>query len=227
MTNILFFGASFNFWTIYRGLNQMFDFNPFYFDKEISNKNKKKFHNNDITEIKNFSDIINNKYNIDKFIITYGGIYANIIRYELGNYLEKNTKIKSMGYIDPSAQISKYAKIHKNALIFENAVIQDDVKISSYSIINCSAIITHSTVIKKGCHIMPGSILNGNCTINDFSSISSGSIIAQNITIGKNNVIGAGSVVLDNTIDNTFNAGTPAIKIRNNEKHKFNLQKFI
>ena len=43
MTNILFFGASFNFWTIFRGLNQMFDFNPFYFDKEISNKNKKNF----------------------------------------------------------------------------------------------------------------------------------------------------------------------------------------
>lgn len=226
MQNILFFGLSYNFWTIFYNLKKRIDFNCFVFDNKLTNYDQKKINDHNIKIIENFKSIEKNKKKFDGFIITFGGVNTNKIRVGLGEYLHNELNINQFNFIHESALISDQSKIANGLIIFEKCVIQDNVQIEPYSIINVGSIITHNTIIKKGCHIMPGAIINGNCTIKSNSTISSGAIISQNTLVEEENIIGGNSIILKNTEQKSVYYGNPAKFVKKSEMKKFSLNEF-
>lgn len=137
----------------------------------------------------------------DMAFITTGSIKSTELRRKLAK------KIISIGFvvpniIDPSAQVSKFARMQHGIFIGKNAVVNSETILGNYSIINTGSIIEHECSIGDYSHIAVGGIICGNVYVGSDSFVGAGTTIAQGVHIGKNVIIGAGSLVLGDVYDN-------------------------
>lgn len=97
---------------------------------------------------------------------------------------------------DPSAVISRNAKIEQGAFIGKRTVINAGAHIGVCSIINTGAVLEHDCIIGAFAHISPGTILCGEVTVGEGAHIGAGSVVRQQLQVGENALIGIGSVVV-------------------------------
>lgn len=127
-------------------------------------------------------------------------------------------KARELGFnivslIDPSAFVSKSAKVLPGSVVMPKAVINANAFVGSGVIVNSASVIEHECVLGDFSHISPNVALAGGVKIGDFTHIGIGSCVIQNIKIGKNCIVGAGSVVVKDFGDELLIYGNPA-KIR-------------
>lgn len=139
----------------------------------------------------------------DYAFITVGSIKSCKLRKSLA------LKANELGYLfpvikDPTAVISKFAKLGEGTFVGKKTVINADSFIGNHCIINTGAIIEHECHIGDFSHISVGSILCGNVEIGRECFIGAGSTIIQSKNIGKNTIIGANSTVLSDVKDHSL-----------------------
>lgn len=126
-------------------------------------------------------------------------------------------RLKNIGYqipniIDPSAIVSKYAKLNKGIFIGKNAVVNTGAVLMDGVIINTGAIIEHDCEIGPFAHIAPGSVLGGEVIIGANTHIGANSVVKQELRIGSDTLIGMGSVVTKDLESNSIAFGNPCKK---------------
>ncbi len=109
--------------------------------------------------------------------------------------------------IDPSAVISRFAKIGEGTFIGKNTVVNAGTKIGKHCIINTGAILEHDCSVGAYSHVSVGSILCGGVTLGSGVFVGAGSTVIQLTTISDNAIIGAHSIVLENVGENVKASG--------------------
>lgn len=145
--------------------------------------------------------------------VTVGSIGNPSLRIKLYNILS------DIGYeipyiIDPSAKVSKYAKIEQGVFIGKRSIVNAGSLIQKGSIINSGAIVEHDCQIGAFSHIAPGAVLGGEVIVGENSHIGLNATIRQQVNIGSNSLIGMGSVVLKNIADNVIAYGNPCREVK-------------
>ncbi len=182
----------------------------------------KKFLNNKFSKEMNSKKLIGDisRENLEKFSKEYSyafvGIGDNKIRIKLLKEIIKLNFIIPI-IIDPSAEVSRYAKIERGCFINTNVVIQCNAKIQFGSILNTSCTIDHDSIIGEGTHISPGVNVAGNVNIGKLCWIGIGSQIIQNVQIGDNVTVGGGSLVLKDIPKNLNVFGSPINVVKEKE----------
>lgn len=134
--------------------------------------------------------------------ITVGSIRDTSLRCKLSDRAE------AIGFIfpniiDPSAVVSKYARLAEGVFVGKNAIVNADVVIEKMAVINSGCIIEHECLIGKFAHISVGAVVCGNVKIGDNVFIGANATVIQGVKIGMNSIIGAGSIVLKDVPENT------------------------
>ncbi|WP_233879571.1 acetyltransferase [Virgibacillus halodenitrificans] len=153
------------------------------------------------------------KRGVKNAFVTVGGVGDNSLRIKLYQ-LTKKIGYQFPTIIDPTAIVSKTAKIGEGTFIGKGSIINTDVTIGSNCIINTGTIIEHDSKIEANCHIAPGTTLSGAVRIGENSHVGTNSTVIQNISIGSNTVIGAGSVVVEDIDSNEKAFGNPCRAVK-------------
>lgn len=149
-----------------------------------------------------------------KAFITVGSIGNPSLRRDLF-ILAKKYGYQLPNIFDPSASLSKNAKLSEGIFIGKNAVVNAGSVLMDGVIINTGAIIEHDCEIRSFAHIAPGSVLGGGVIIGANTHIGSNSVVKQELRIGSDTVIGMGSVVTKDMESNSFAYGNPCKKVGN------------
>lgn len=138
--------------------------------------------------------------------VTVGSIKSSALRRKLFE-LALNIGYNFPMIIDPSAQVSRFAKIGEGVFIGKNVVVNADAIIEKMAIINTSVIVEHECFVGQFSHIAVGTVLCGNVYVGQDSFVGAGSTVIQGIVIGDNAVVGAGSTVLNDVPNGTVHYG--------------------
>lgn len=138
--------------------------------------------------------------------VTVGNIKSTAIRHKLYDMARKQGFLFP-NIIDPSSQVSPFARLGRGNFIGKNVVVNADVLIEDMAIINTGAIVEHECRIGSFTHVSVGTTLCGNVTIGHDSFIGAGSTVIQGTVIGSNTLIGAGSLVLRDVPDQMTKKG--------------------
>jgi acetyltransferase-like isoleucine patch superfamily enzyme len=143
---------------------------------------------------------INEKSLFHKNIKVWGG---TLIREN--STVGKLTSIGRNVYIGPGVIIGERCKIQNNALLYEPAVIEDEVFIGP------GAILTNDKFPRSAVKGLENkNFKKVGVTIHKGASIGAGAVCVAPIKIGKWALIGAGSVVVKDVSDHEIVAGNPA-----------------
>lgn len=118
-----------------------------------------------------------------------------------GNVRERIFAIlKEIGFnlpviIDPSAVVSKTAKIDEGTFIGKNAVINSEARIGKMVIINTQVLVEHECMIDDFSHIAVAAVLCGQVKVGKSAFIGANATVIQNRTIRDRQLIPAGVVV--------------------------------
>ena len=96
------------------------------------------------------------------------------------------------------------------SMVFEGAIVTNDVVIGNSTIVNSGAIIEHDCVIGDYCHIAPGAVVSGGCFVGNNVLIGANATILPGLTIVDNVIIGAGAVVTSSIMHEGVFVGVPA-----------------
>lgn len=124
-------------------------------------------------------------------------------------------KVIAKGYsaatiIDPTAHVSRMAKIGDGVIVQCFAMISSDSVIDDNVSINPHCVIHHGSHIGAHSFIASGAVISGEVNIGDRSFVGAASVIRERITIGSGSIIGAGSVVISDIGSDTTAYGSPA-----------------
>lgn len=127
--------------------------------------------------------------------ITVGSIKSTKLRHQLYEIAAQ------LGFgipyiVDPSAQISAYAKLETGVFIGQGTVINAEAHICKMAIVNTGAVIEHECTIGEYSHVAVGAKLCGNVSVGNDVLIGAGAVVIQGVRIGNSALIGAGSIVL-------------------------------
>ena len=161
-------------------------------------------------DYKCFVEIDENKIGQSKFIVAIGN---NLIR---KNIVKSNKDLTYDIAIDPSANISKRAKIKEGSVVMKGVSINSSVKIGAHCIINTNSSIDHDCILEDYVHISPNSALAGNVKVGEGTHIGTGVNIIPNLNIGKWCIIGAGAVIINDVPDYSVVVGNPGKIIKQN-----------
>ncbi|MEA4848932.1 MAG: acetyltransferase [Clostridiaceae bacterium] len=144
--------------------------------------------------------------------VTVGSIGNPELRIKLFNIL-REIGFEIPNIVDPSAIISRYAKMETGIFVGKDAVVNAGSLISNGVIVNSGSIIEHDCSIGAFAHIASGSVLSGEVKIGENTHIGANSVIRQQLSIGSDSIIGIGSVVTKDIEDNIIAYGNPCKKI--------------
>jgi sugar O-acyltransferase (sialic acid O-acetyltransferase NeuD family) len=117
--------------------------------------------------------------------------------------------------IHPTASVSKFSKIGKGTVIFQNATITSNVTIGNHVIILPNSVLSHDNDVGDYTCITGGVCISGGVKIGNSCYLGTNCSIIDNITIGDNTLIGMGSTVIKSVEPNSVMVGNPASFIRN------------
>ena len=136
-----------------------------------------------------------------------------------GNFINKQKIIKRSlvepdrfeTIIHPSSSVSRFSKIGKGSVIFQNVTVCSNVDIGAHVAVLPNSIISHDVKIRNYSTIAGGVCISGNSIIGESSYIGTNSSIRENLSIGNKCLIGMGSNILSNVDDSTVYFGNPAM----------------
>lgn len=120
--------------------------------------------------------------------------------------------------IEPGAIIRDKVLIGKNAVIMMGAVINIGCEIGEGSMVDMNAVLGARAKVGRNAHIGAGAVVAGvleppsksPCEIGDNVLIGANAVILEGVKVGNDSVVAAGSVVVEDVLENTVVAGSPA-----------------
>lgn len=144
--------------------------------------------------------------------LVFPAVGENSIREKLVQ-LYDTLSLRQFTAIDPSAQVSKTAKIGTSTYVGKNVAINAQAVIGCGVIINTQATIEHECRIEDFIHIAPNAVLSGNVHVEKKTFVGANSVVKQNTKITSDVFVGAGSVVVKSIEEKGIWLGNPAKKI--------------
>ena len=123
--------------------------------------------------------------------------FGDVKKGDIGGYVQSKENLSQLGncwiyndaIVSENAKIEDNAKIYDNALISDNATIHNNSIIRNYAIVMGSAQIHDFAIIENNAKVAGKSIIFDNALICENSLISGNYIIRDNCTIFRNAVI--------------------------------------
>ena len=137
----------------------------------------------------NGCEVIDSADNMNKYHPQYDSIFIaignNELRYRL---MEEALKIgfKVVTLISPYSYVSKYAKIGKGSVVFQNSVVEANSFIGEGCIITSNVTVNHDASINDYCLIYSNSVIRAEAQLGKFCKI------------GSNCCVGFSKVLLEN-----------------------------
>lgn len=113
--------------------------------------------------------------------------------------------------IHPNVRWSRRNVIGAGSMIFDGAVISDQIRIGQHVIVNRSVSISHDSVIGDYATLGPGVCLAGNVVIEAGAYIGIGASVREKRKVGSWSVVGGGAFVKDDIPEYCMAAGVPAV----------------
>ena len=98
----------------------------------------------------------------------------------------------------PWAYVSPHAHVAEGTIVMHHALINAGARVGRNCIINNKALIEHDAVIEDHCHISTGAIVNGGVKIGNGSFFGSNAVCKEYMEIRENAVIGCGAIIVKN-----------------------------
>ncbi|MDR9774801.1 NeuD/PglB/VioB family sugar acetyltransferase [Rhizobium hidalgonense] len=112
--------------------------------------------------------------------------------------------------IHPNANVSAYASIGRDVIIFAGVTIPSNARIGSHVFILPNTVIHHDSVIEDYTIIGASVVVAGNVNIGRSSFVGSGSSIKNNVEIGACSLIGMSANVTRSFKEESVLVGNPA-----------------
>lgn len=111
--------------------------------------------------------------------------------------------LKSIGFqfpviIDPSATVSRNARLGEGSFVGKKAVVNAGATIGKMCIINTAAVIEHGCRVGQFSHIAVGSILCGQVTVGEGVLVGANATVIQGQNIPSRKIVPAGVTVRGN-----------------------------
>ncbi len=127
-------------------------------------------------------------------------------QYELGN------GDRFIGYVHPSAIVSKHAQVAGSILCAQSIVV-GDAKLGEFCFLNTNATVGHDTYVGAFSTLHPNSEVCGFCEIGEGLELGIGSYVLPHHRLGPHTRVSAGSVVRHDFPDGMCTLqGNPAVK---------------
>ena len=91
----------------------------------------------------------------------------------------------------PSAVVSPFAQVHKDAQLLARCVVQPGAVIGEGCIVNTGALIEHDVQLAAYVHVACGAVLCGNVKVGAHSHVGAAAVIRQGLVLGDHTVFGA------------------------------------
>jgi UDP-N-acetylbacillosamine N-acetyltransferase len=149
---------------------------------------------------------------IVKHNYVFPAIGDNRIREKLVVFFNQNA-LNQLTVIDPSAHVSRSAKLGKSTFVGKNAMVNALAEVGEGVVLNTASLVEHECKIESFVHVAPGAILCGNVWVGARCFLGAQSVVKQGLKISNDNVIGAGSVVLKDLMAPGIWGGNPIKKL--------------
>lgn len=146
----------------------------------------------------------------------------NISRYTDACFVPDNEWLRSIAVprerlvsiIDPSAFVSKTARIGVGCVVYPNCYIGLNAKVGDYVFILSGSTVNHDDEIGDRTVLASGVSLAGFVKVGSDCYLGQSCTVRQYLKIGKNSLIGMGAVVVKDVPLDSVMAGNPARKLR-------------
>ncbi len=145
---------------------------------------------------------------IVKSDFVFPSVGDNTIRAKLVSFFEKH-HLKQCILIDPSARVSKNARVGLSTYVGVNAIVNAQSHIGKGAIINTAAVVEHECEVQDFTHIAPAAVLCGNVRVGKGTFIGANASIRNNISICSDVILGAGSIVVKEIVEAGIYFGNP------------------
>lgn len=116
--------------------------------------------------------------------------------------------------VHPSALISPSARIDNGTVIMAGAIINASASVGRDCIVNTAAVIEHDCILGEAVHAAPRSVMGGSCSVGRLTLFGIGATARPGVRIGSQVVVGAGAAIVSDIPDGWVVGGTPARRIR-------------
>lgn len=150
---------------------------------------------------------------IVKSDFVFPSVGDNTIRAKLVSFFDKH-HLNQCILIDPSARVSKNARIGLSTYVGVHAIVNAQSRIGKGAIINTSAVVEHECEVQDFSHIAPAAVLCGNVSVGKGTFIGANTVVRNNTSICSDVILGAGSVVIKSIEEKGIWVGNPSKKIK-------------
>ena len=112
--------------------------------------------------------------------------------------------------IDPSAIVSRSARIGRGVFIGTGAVVHARAVVEDGAIVNTRSVVEHDSVVGSFAHVSPGAVLCGGVRVGASAQVGAGAVVIPTRVIGERATVGAGAVVVRDVADGVTAVGVPA-----------------
>lgn len=150
--------------------------------------------------------------NICQVLITVGYTKMNERREKTYN-LCKKLNYRLFTYIS-SRSICDSDDIGEGCIIMPTAYISAKTKIGVCNVINCEAVLGHTGIVGNFNWFSGNSVFGGNVKIGNNCFLGMNSLIKNGVIVASKTMLAAYSYLSDNSIENKFYSGNPAINVK-------------
>lgn len=122
--------------------------------------------------------------------------------------------------IDPTAVVSRTAKIGKGCIIGPHSFVSSNTRLDDNSMLEIQTVVGHDIYVGRHAVVSSCSVLGGNSHVGHESFVGLNCTIKEGARIGDQCIIGMGSSVFSDIGDGYIALGNPARPVRINEKQR-------
>jgi sugar O-acyltransferase (sialic acid O-acetyltransferase NeuD family) len=112
--------------------------------------------------------------------------------------------------VDPSAVVSRFARIGVGSLVMQGCVVSADVVVGRNVLLNVGCYVAHDCGVGDHAHLAASVMLGGGSRIGTGAFCGTSAVVLPDICIGAWAVCGAGAVVTRDIPDGAVARGVPA-----------------